>query len=104
MDSCRNRLGPRGVTQQAPPPERARYRSMQRILPAADFFSTPNPSAIGLPHLVAPLDAELIGKVAQLTKSHPGIWNVPAPFDTEDRFDNLRDNIPIATWALPLNQ
>jgi len=68
------------------------------------LFESPRPPAESLPHLITVLDAELIGKVTQLTKSKPGLWNVPAPFDEHDLFDNLRESAPLAAWALPLNQ
>jgi len=71
---------------------------------AGEFFSTPQPPAAELPHVLTALDAELLGKVAKLTKSALGIWGLPAPFDDQDRFDNTREAAPISAWALPLNQ
>ena len=68
------------------------------------WFESPDPAVLVLPHLITALDAELIGKVTQLTKSKPGIWNVPAPFDEYDGFDNMRETAPLSAWALPLNQ
>lgn len=70
----------------------------------APWFESPDPAVLALPHLVTALDAELIGKVTQFTKSKPGIWDVPAPFDEHDGFDNLRETAPLSAWALPLNQ
>jgi len=77
---------------------------MESSLTASLLFESPRPPAESLPHLITVLDAELIGKVTQLTKSKPGLWNVPAPFDEHDVFDNLREAAPLAAWALPLNQ
>jgi len=77
---------------------------MESPLPAGLFFESRRPAALHLPHLVTALDAELIGKLTQLTKSRPGLWNVPAPFDANDTFDNLRDAAPLSLWTLPLNQ
>jgi hypothetical protein len=70
----------------------------------ATWFESPDPAVLSLPHLITALDAELIGKVTQLTKSRPGLWNVPAPFDEHDGFDNLREAAPLSAWGLPLNQ
>lgn len=71
---------------------------------AAAFFESPQPPALGLPHLITALDAELMGQVAHLTRSRPGLWHVPAPFDEENRFDNMRTSAPLEAWSSPLNQ
>jgi len=68
------------------------------------FFSSAQPPAVGLPHFIAALDAELIGKVAHLTKSKPGLWPVAAPFDDNDVFDRARESAPFNAWALSANQ
>ena len=68
------------------------------------YFSSPRPTAVELPHLLTALDAELLGKVADLTKSRLGIWPLPAPYDDEDRFDNTREVAPLSSWRLGLNQ
>ena len=68
------------------------------------FFSSAHPPAAGLPHFFTALDAELIGKVAHLTKSKPGLWPVAAPFDENDAFDRARESAPFKAWALPANQ
>jgi hypothetical protein len=68
------------------------------------YFASPHPSVLKLPHLITALDAELIGKVAHLTKSKPGIWPVPAPFDEDDVFDRARESAPFDAWSLPANQ
>jgi hypothetical protein len=68
------------------------------------WFESTHPPVLTLPHLITALDAELIGKVTQLTNSRPGLWNVPAPFDEEDQFDNMRETTPLVAWGLPLNQ
>jgi len=77
---------------------------MERRLPASDFFSTPEPVAVAMPHLVTALDAALLGKMAYLTRCGIGLWNLPAPFDDEDRFDEMRETARFSAWALPLNQ
>jgi hypothetical protein len=70
----------------------------------ATFFASSRPAALNLPHLITALDAELIGKVAHLTKSKPGLWPVPAPFDEQDVYDRARESAPFAAWSLPANQ
>jgi len=77
---------------------------MEHILSGASFFDSSQPAAVALPHLVTALDAELIGKVQHLTGCRPGLWALPAPFDSEDRFDNMRESAPFDAWGLPLNQ
>lgn len=77
---------------------------MSFISPASPCFESARPPALSLPHLITALDAELIGKVTHLTRSKPGLWNVPAPFDEHDVFDNTREGTPLAAWAEPLNQ
>jgi hypothetical protein len=77
---------------------------MEIISPADLYFSNANPPAIDLPHLLAALDAELLGEVAHLTKSRIGIWQLPAPYDDTDQFDNTRETAPLSAWGLPLNQ
>jgi hypothetical protein len=73
---------------------------------SAMFFSVPDPAAVSLPHLITALDPELLGKVAHLTDSSPGLWHLPAPFDEDDVFDPWRDaaQTPFARWGLPANQ
>jgi len=73
-------------------------------LSATQFFSSAQPPVAGLPHFISALDAELIGKVAHLTKSKPGLWPVAAPFDDNDVFDRARESAPFNAWALPANQ
>ena len=74
---------------------------MTRILSAATFFASAQPAVVGLPHLLMALDAELLGKVGHLTKCCLGLWQLPAPFDKEDRFDNVRESAPFSAWGLP---
>lgn len=71
---------------------------------AGVFFSSPRPAAAEMPHLITALDAELIGKVAHLTRARMGLWNVPAPFDEQDVFDRAREAAPLSAWTLPANQ
>jgi len=77
---------------------------MSNLSTAAACFASPAPAALRLPHLITALDAAMIGKVSHLTRSRPGLWRVPAPFDADDQFDDTRANAPLAAWALPLNQ
>jgi hypothetical protein len=77
---------------------------MSDTSPATAYFSSARPAALDLPHLITAFDAELIGKVSHLTRSKPGLWPIPAPFDENDQFDNTRESAPLASWALPLNQ
>jgi hypothetical protein len=77
---------------------------METDLAATQFFSSAEPPAIGLPHLITTVDGELIGKLAHLTKSKPGLWNVAAPFDEHDVYDRARESAPFAAWAYPANQ
>jgi hypothetical protein len=73
-------------------------------LATTQFFSSEQPPVIGLPHFITALDAELIGKVAHLTKARPGLWPVPAPFDENDVYDRARESASFNAWALPANQ
>lgn len=77
---------------------------METDLVATQFFRARHPKAVEMPHLITALDAELIGKVAHLTKSKPGLWWVAAPFDENDVYDRARESAPFNAWALPANQ
>ena len=77
---------------------------METTSSAGLFFSSAQPAAVDLPHLITALDAELIGKVAHLTKSKIGLWKVPAPFDEQDVFERAREAAPLSAWMLPANQ
>lgn len=79
---------------------------MNEVLSPGLFFSVPDPAASSLPHLITALDADLLGKVAHLTGSKPGLWHLPAPFGEDDVFDPWRDatQTPFANWGLPANQ
>ena len=70
----------------------------------AHFFSSPRPAVVNLPHLITAMDAELIGRVAHLTKSKPGLWRLVAPYDENDVFDPWREEAPFRQWELPANQ
>jgi hypothetical protein len=50
------------------------------------------------------MDAELIGRVAHLTKSKPGLWRLTPPYDENDVFDPWREEAPFRQWELPANQ
>lgn len=73
-------------------------------MPPSLFFSAPRPPVVDLPHLITAMDAELIGRVAHLTKSKPGLWRITAPYDENDVFDPWRDEAPFREWELPANQ
>lgn len=77
---------------------------METTSSAGTFFCSQRPAALELPHLITALDAELIGKVAHLTKAKIGLWNVPAPFDDQDVFERAREAAPLSAWTLPANQ
>ena len=77
---------------------------METTSSAGVFFSSARPAAVDMPHLITALDAELIGKVAHLTKTKMGLWNVPAPFDEQDVFERAREAAPLSAWTLPANQ
>ena len=69
------------------------------------FFASPRPAVVELPHLITAMDAELIAKVVHITKSRPGLWHLPAPYDDNDVFDPWRDQeTPFSLWNLPANQ
>jgi hypothetical protein len=68
------------------------------------FFSSPRPEVADLPHLITAMDAELIGRVAHLTKSKPGLWRLVAPYDENDVFDPWREEAPFRLWELQANQ
>ena len=77
---------------------------METTSSAGVFFSSAQLAVVDLPHLITALDAELIGKVAHLTKAKIGLWNVPAPFDEQDVFERAREAAPLSAWTLPANQ
>ena len=77
---------------------------MERLIPAEKFFSSEHPAALDLPHLITAIDADLIGKIAHLTGTKLGLWDVAAPFDENDVYDRARASMPFAAWALPANQ
>lgn len=68
------------------------------------FFSSTRPTVVDLPHLITAMDAELIGRVAHLTRSKPGLWRLTAPYDENDMFDPWREEAPFREWELPSNQ
>ena len=70
----------------------------------AHFFSSPRPGVVDLPHIITAMDAELIGRVAHLTNSKPGLWRLSAPYDENDVFDPWREEAPFRQWELPANQ
>lgn len=77
---------------------------MNDELKLSELFFNPNPVVAELPHLITLLDGELLGKITQLTKSRPGLWPLPAPFDEDDSYNEVREQAKFAHWGLPLNQ
>ncbi len=78
---------------------------MSRKASVSLFFGSPRPAVIDLPHFITALDGELIAKVVHLTKSKPGLWRLPAPYDDKDVFDPWREEeTPFSLWNLPANQ
>jgi hypothetical protein len=77
---------------------------MTAELKLSDLFFQAAPSVAAQPHLITLLDGDLIGKVSQLTKSRPGLWPLPAPFDEQDTYNEVRESAKFADWGLALNQ
>lgn len=77
---------------------------MSHTISASGYFATAHPAALDLPHLITALDAELLGKIVHITRSVPGIWPIPAPFDDNDVLDKTRESAPFSDWALLTNQ
>ena len=73
-------------------------------LTIGDLFFQPEPAVAALPHLITILDGELIGKISHLTKTRPGLWPLPAPFDENDQYNEVRETAKFADWGLALNQ
>ena len=70
---------------------------MEKIIPAEAYFSSLQPAALHLPHLITAIDADLLGKIVHMTKSKPGLWGVAAPFDENDVFDRARESAPFSS-------
>jgi rRNA maturation protein Nop10 len=68
------------------------------------LFSTPQPSAAQVPHLITHFDSELLHAVVRVNGAKLGAWPVPAPFGEDDRYEPYRENAPLSAWALALNQ
>jgi hypothetical protein len=62
-----------------------------------------NPAA-GVPHLITALDAALLNAIVRINGAKPAVWNNPAPYDADDRYEPFRENVPLSEWALPYNQ
>jgi hypothetical protein len=71
---------------------------------ANPFFSVTNPSVSGVPHLITALDSELLQAITQINGAKMGVWNIPAPYDEENRYEPYRENARFSDWALPYNQ
>jgi len=68
------------------------------------LFATPTPSAASVPHLITFFDAELLQAIVRINGAKLGVWNVPAPFGEDDRYEPYREDAPLAAWAMALNQ
>jgi hypothetical protein len=73
-------------------------------LSMGDLFFLAEPAVATSPHLITILDGDLIGKISHLTKTRPGLWPLPAPFDENDQYNEVRESARFANWGLPLNQ
>jgi hypothetical protein len=45
-----------------------------------------------------------LSAIVLINGSKPGVWNHPAPFDADDRYEPFRENVPLSAWAMPYNQ
>ncbi len=81
-----------------------RASTMNAELKLSELFFDANPAVADLPHFITMLDGDLLGKVTQLTKARPGLWPLPAPFDENDSYNEVREQAKFAHWGLPLNQ
>jgi hypothetical protein len=77
---------------------------MSAELTLGELFVAVDPAVAGLPHLITVLDGDLLGKISHLTKTRPGLWPLPAPFDENDLYNETREGAPFADWGLALNQ
>ena len=60
--------------------------------------------AARVPHLITALDSTLLNAIVRINGAKPAVWNNPAPYDADDRYEPFRENIPLSEWALPYNQ
>jgi uncharacterized protein YoaH (UPF0181 family) len=72
--------------------------------PQKPLFVSPKPSAALVPHFITYLDADLLQAVVRVNGAKLGVWNVPAPYGEDDRYEPYRENAPLAAWAMALNQ
>lgn len=71
---------------------------------AAHFFESSKPSAALVPNLISVLDTDLFNAIVAINGAKPGVWNSPAPYDEEDRYQPFRENSALSSWALAYNQ
>ncbi|MCY3021694.1 MAG: hypothetical protein NTW87_22000 [Planctomycetota bacterium] len=72
--------------------------------PHKPLFLSSRPSAAFVPHLLTHFDAELLSAVVRINGAKLGVWNIPAPFSEDDRYEPYRENAPLSAWTLALNQ
>jgi hypothetical protein len=60
--------------------------------------------ATAVPHLITALDSALLNAIVRINGAKPAVWNNPAPYDADDRYEPFRENVPLNQWALPYNQ
>ena len=68
------------------------------------LFSSPQPAAATLPHLITAFDARLLNGLVSINGAKLGVWKLPAPYDENDNFLPFREGVPLSAWALPYNQ
>lgn len=69
-----------------------------------EIFSTPNPAAATLPHLITYLDSQLLKAINHINGAKPGLWNVSPPYDENETYLPYRDEFEFKSWSLSLNQ
>jgi len=73
-------------------------------LPVDVFFSTEQPSAARVPHLITALDAELLSALVRVNGAKPGVWKAAPPYDENDVYQPFREDVPFESWSLAYNQ
>jgi hypothetical protein len=72
--------------------------------PADRIFSTPQPSAATVPHLLTALDPRFLSAIVGINGAKMGVWKLAAPFDENDAFVPYREEVPLSAWGLAYNQ
>src|ERR1700737_4557339 len=68
------------------------------------FFQSPQPSVARVPNLITHFDSDFLNAIVHINGAKPGVWNAPAPYDEEDRYQPFREGLPLKDWALAYNQ